>query len=346
GEVLYRWYQEGLNAFIQTCPAGHQVFVNSQHELQRFLDDPSLSIDDFLIATAKMHAQFDLALQQGRDRLLEINSCRPALAAELADQAAEREYEVDIFNFMEQIYDCYGVDSEIRGHQAWVLTPGDNMLTKMPGLPDDGMTVTYNRNVALANEDLHFLSWEHPFVRNSMDMILSSEFGNTALIAVQYPGVRPGSLLAECQFLVDYSNQGKMNSERYFPNSSIRIVIDEAGNHHQDKINFATIPREIQRVHVDTATKVVKARQSELTDMLARAEIAANGQVPGLVNEARLQGKAVLGREVDRLVALQKVNPGVRSEEIDFFKDQLALFNDSLSHARVRLDAVRVMVAL
>ena len=62
-------------------------------------------------------AQMDLALQQGRDRLLEMNSCRPALAEALIDESMQRELDFKIFNFMERIYDCYGVNSEIRGQR-------------------------------------------------------------------------------------------------------------------------------------------------------------------------------------------------------------------------------------
>jgi len=247
---------------------------------------------------------------------------------------------------MERIYDCYGVDSEIHGQDSWVITPGDNMLTSMPGLPDDGMTVTYKRSVALANEDMQFLSWEHPFVRDSLDMVLSSEFGNTALIALNYAGVKPGSLLAECQFLMEFADDYKLNSQRYFPNASVTVVIDECGEDHSDKLNLDSLTDRIQPVDGDTAIKVVKARQQELTDMLARAELKADKQVPELVADARGQGRAVIGREIDRLVALQQVNPGVRDAEIEFFRDQLEHFETALAHARLRLDAVRVIVVV
>ena len=108
------------------------------------------------------------------------------------------------------------------------------MLTQMPGLPEDGMTVTYDRSAALANEDLHYLTWEHPFVRNAMDMILSSEFGNTALVALSYSGVKAGTLLVECQFLMDFSDDSGRRNERYFPNASIRVTLDESGRDHAD----------------------------------------------------------------------------------------------------------------
>jgi ATP-dependent helicase HepA len=345
-QVLFRWYHESLGAFQHTCPAGHQVWLNTRHELQRYLDDPALPMDDFIESTRELHQSLDRELQQGRDRLLEINSCRPGIADALIDEAMQRELEFDLFNFMERIYDCYGVNSEIRGQDRWVITPGDNMLTQMPGLPEDGMTVTYERSAALANEDLHYLTWEHPFVRNAMDMILSSEFGNTALIAQQLPGVEAGKLLAECHFLMDFSDDYRSHNERYFPNASIRVLVDETGQDHSARLELETGLGQVQRVDQDTAIKVVKARQTQLTRMLEFAELIADTRVPALIEAARSGGRQLLGHEVERLVALRQVNPGVRDDEIEFFRNQLAHFETALEHARLRLDAVRVIVSI
>ena len=345
-QVLFRWYHEGLDAFSRTCPAGHQVYQQTRRELQAYLDDPSLPADSFIEQTHELHQSLDQALQQGRDRLLEINSCRPAIAEALVDEAMQRELEFDLFNFMERIYDCYGVDSEIHGQGSWVITPGDNMLTQMPGLPEDGMTVTYDRSAALANEDLHYLSWEHPFVRNAMDMVLSSEFGNTALIALKYAGVNPGTLLVECHFLMEFSDDSHHHNERYFPNSSIRVVIDESGQDHGQLPGLESSLQQSQRVDRDTAIKIVKARQTELGRMLENAELVADTRVTGLVTAARVNGRDLLGREVERLQALQQVNSGVRNDEIEFFQNQLDRFETALGHARLRLDAVRVIVAI
>ena len=345
-QILFRWYHEGLGAFSHTCPAGHQVYLKTRDELQRHLDDPQLAVDGFIEQTHELHQSLDQALQQGRDRLLEINSCRPQVAESLISEAMQRELDFDLFKFMERIYDCYGVNSEIRGQDRWVVTPDDNMLTQMPGLPEDGMTVTYDRSAALANEDLHYLTWEHPFVRNSMDMILSSEFGNTALIALNYSGVKAGTLLAECHFLMEFSDDSHSHNERYFPNSSIRVVIDESGQGHAERLELEASLQQSQRVDRDTAIKIVKARQNELTRMLEMAELVADTRVPGLIANARTNGRDLLGHEVERLRALQKINPGVRNDEIEFFQDQLDRFETALEHARVRLDAVRVIVAI
>jgi ATP-dependent helicase HepA len=345
-QVLFRWYHEGLGAFSQTCPAGHQVYLQTRQELQQHLDDPLLPVDDFIERTHELHQSLDEALQQGRDRLLEINSCRPGVAEALIDEAIQRDLDFDLFKFMERIYDCYGVNSEIRGRDGWVITPGDNMLTQMPGLPEDGMTVTYDRSAALANEDLHYLTWEHPFVRNAMDMILSSEFGNTALVALNYSGVKAGTLLAECHFLMDFSDDSGSHNERYFPNSTIRVVIDESGQDHAGHPDLEAALQQTQRVDADTAIKIVKARQTELTQMLEFADLVADSHVPALIADARSNGRELLGHEIERLITLRKVNPGVRDDEIEFFQGQLDRYESALGHARLRLDAVRVIVAL
>jgi len=344
--VMFRWYHDGMNAFRHTCPAGHSVFMQMQNRLSEYLRDPGQAVDEFIDATTSLHDELNQALQQGRDRLLETNSCRPHVAEALTDAAMQRDYDLDIFKFMERIYDCYGVNSEIHGPDSWVITPGDNMLTKMPGLPDDGMTVTYRRNVALANEDVHFLTWEHPFVRNAMELILSSEFGNTALVAIKYAGVKPGSLIVDAHFLMEFADNTNHGNARYFPTSSINIIIDELGKQHGHILDRGVIKQLMQRVDIDTSVKIVKARQTELGNLLQTAEQAAEQQVPKLIEDARQRGQQVLGKEIDRLTALQQINVGVRNDEIEFFHEQFRQFEVSLSHARVRLDAVRVMVAI
>ncbi len=345
-ETLFRWYHEGLNAFNQTCPAGHQVFVQLRNELMGHLKDPTLNVESLIERTHQLYLQLNQALQQGRDRLLEYNSCRPLIAEDLTDQALNRDTNYDIFQFMERIYDCYGIDSEIRGQDCWVITPSDNMLAKMPGLPEDGMTVTYDRTIALSNEDVRFLSWEHPFVRNAMDMVLTSEFGNTALIAVKYSGAKPGTLLRECHVLMECADDRKFENQRYFPNSSVSVLVDENKREHSRLLDAESIQQIVQPVDSDTSLKIVKAKQSEISTLLELAAQIADRQVSELVEAAKQRGDAVLGRELDRLNALQQINANVRDDEIEFFRNQLNHFEAALGNAKLRLDAVRVMIAV
>ncbi|PTB98280.1 hypothetical protein C9993_08305 [Marinobacter sp. Z-F4-2] len=45
-----------------------------------------------------------------------------------------------------------------------------------------------------------------------------------------------------------------------------------------------------------------------------------------------------------RLEALQKVNPAIREEEIDFFRDQFEAAKEAIGHASLALEGIRVIV--
>ena len=50
------------------------------------------------------------------------------------------------------------------------------------------------------------------------------------------------------------------------------------------------------------------------------------------------------GREIERLEALQKINPAIRDEEITFFRDQLAQGKAAINQASLQLQALRLIV--
>ena len=143
---------------------------------------------------------------------------------------------------------------------------------------------------------------------------------------------------------MEFSDDSGLNSQQYFPNAAIEILIDDQGRVHL--IDKETIKQNIQRVDQDTSMKIVKAREQVLATMLKQAEAKADIQVPELVESARIRGEAVLGVEIERLESLQAVNPAVRDEEITFFKTQREQFENALKQARLRLDAVRVIITI
>jgi ATP-dependent helicase HepA len=79
--------------------------------------------------------------------------------------------------------------------------------------------------------------------------------------------------------------------------------------------------------------------------LIETCENTANQQAPKILADAHTQTKQTLMKEVNRLKALQQVNPNVREEEIKFFEEQLGALTKVLESANLRLDAVRVIVA-
>jgi len=347
--IMLDWYHQGLDAFEHTCPAGHSVFVQVRDTLIEALHQLDINDDELadLIATTRgLHEQLKLALHQGRDPLLEYNSCRPHIASRLQQEALNQDRHSYLGEFMENIYDCYAIDYEIYRDKSFIIRPGDHMIASFPGLAENGMAITYDRETALANEDLHFITWEHPLVATALDMVLSHEQGNSALTAISYKHAKPGSLLVECLFVLEAAEVEALQSNRYLPPTPLRLVIDEDGTDHSDTLPHAFIKQAQTRVDADTAAKVIGARQVQLRNMVKHSEQLAQQQAPDILQAAHRHSEQVLQGEIDRLQALASINPNIRQEEIDFFQQQLAALNRLLDSAALRLDAVRVIVTI
>ncbi len=350
-EVCYRWYHEALHAFEHTCPAGHSVFKRVQHDLYQLLGN-TVQLDakqDELTALLEHSSEYyiDLSqtLQRGRDRLLEYNSCRPSVAQDIKQRAETEDESTQLADYMESAFDCFGIDTDIHSENCFVITPTEHMISHFPGLTEDGMTITYNRNTALSFEDAHYISWEHPLTNNAIDIVLTNEMGNTAVTATEYSGVSAGTVLLECLFLLEGAPIEELQTNRYLPPTMIRVVCDERGADHNLKLPHTNINKTRQFVDTGVGNKIVKAKKKILKAMLQRSEKYAELKSTKLLALAQNQASETLSIEINRLRALSKVNPNIRVEEISYFEKQLSSLTEVIEGANLRLDAVRVIVA-
>ncbi|MEA1888307.1 MAG: RNA polymerase-associated protein RapA [Pseudomonadota bacterium] len=344
--ILFNWYHESLNAFEQTCPAGHAVYVQVEDALNIALLQPAGDTTALLKNTRALYKELTANLHAGRDRLLEYNSCRLALAEDIKQRALLADQNNPLAEYMGQVFDSLSIDSEIHSDNCLIIRPTDEMVNQLPGLPDDGMTITFDRQTALSFEDAQYLTWEHPLVRTAMEMITSSEMGNTAMTAISKTHIKSGSMLLECIYSLEVPPISVLQSDRYLPPTSIRVLIDERGKDHQQDLTHPFI--EEHRVHVPEkmANKIIRAKEKELRHLFSLCEEIAERQTPDILSQAHQQSGDILMREINRLKALKQINPNIRDEEIDFFEQQLTALNEVLDAASLRLDSLRVLIAI
>ena len=103
------------------------------------------------------------------------------------------------------------------------MKPTENLVTgELPLLDDDGITCTFSRELALSRDDLHFLTWEHPLVRETIDVVYNSELGNAAVALIKQKSIKPGTVLIEALFNADCPAPKRLQIGRYLNQQPIR----------------------------------------------------------------------------------------------------------------------------
>ena len=347
-EVLRAWYHEGLDAFESVFSAGWNIFRDCEDQLLQGLNAPADEqlradlIADTVAKTRLMRA----ALRAGRDRLTEFNSFDADRAASILESVTGATRKLELANYMDGVFDFFGVEQQVHGPQSVVVHPTEQMRChSFPGLPEGGLTATYDRTTALTHEDMQFLTWEHPMVTGAMDMLLSGEFGNACLCALKAPFLKPGSLLLEAIYEMSCPAPGSMQLMQYLPHGTIRIVVDRSGKDLSAVLTSERVNTVVEPLKKHVATEIAKHARAEIIAMADRAAHLAETQLPDLITAAIESMERLQHSELSRLQALAKVNPNIRAEEIAYHRAVADEMRSYLSSTQLRLDAVRVGLA-
>jgi ATP-dependent helicase HepA len=217
------------------------------------------------------------------------------------------------------------------------------LVGNFPGLPEDGVTITLDRGIALAREDMLFLTWEHPMMSGAMDLILNSERGNAAFAVQRHEDLDSGQLLLEAIYRVECPAPKRLGVSRFMPQTLIRIVIDrdQQDLSHLEAAGFTELPQQATREEV---AQLLNSHRRGIERMLKLANDKSQKRLPGLIAESAKRMIAHSAEELKRLAALRKVNPAVRQEELDQVKNDALELHGHIQAARLRLDALRVVL--
>ena len=350
--VLLRWYHEGLNAFERICPAGTVLFERFSDSLHDCLRGVGAGLDDaeletLLVDTREVTEQTLAVLSQGRNHLLELNSFDPTAADEVVANMIEAADNRELVAFVDRVCDEFGVEQHSHGPTSVVLQPGDHMQDhSLPGLPEDGLTGSYQRDEALSRDDLHFLTWEHPFVSGAMDRVLSGGVGNTALCTIKLGPLKPGTMLLEAIFVLHCPAPKQFNVQRFVPEANIRLLLDVQGKELGHILTYDKLNELANKVPRHTAQQLVRQARSEIETMVSQAEQAVIERQATLIAEAQQRMQVLLGEELNRLQALAKVNSNIRAQEIEHLETMIEQLEQYLAGAQLQLDAIRLAIAV
>ena len=342
---LYQWYDQGLNAFRSNNSAAQAVADQLQAELSAVLADEQVDMAAFVEQTYELSSEIEEQLQHGRDQLLELNSCRKDVAEQLITQLNHYEHEGLLWPYMVDLFDCFGVDTEYHSADCFIVRPSDQLrVSNIPGLSEDGMTITANRELALAREDLKFLTWEHPMVTGAMELVLSTETGNAVVSVIHHPELKAGQFLLECLFIIECSAPAELQIGRFLPPTPIRVLINQHKVDLTLSFEHSSLIETGKNFDKDQIVSFLNNQRTLITQLITEAEKKAKDEMQELIESATNAMLTSLAVEIKRLIRLKKVNPTIKEEEIELLKDMTMLAHENIQAAHLRLDAVRFVI--
>ena len=342
-EVLIRLYHEGLDAFEHSLQGGNFLMKQMEKEALEVTENMQGSKDtlETLVEHARtLTLEVRKQLDEGRDRLLEYNSFREQDALKLVDTIKDSEDDHLLENYLDAAFDYYGILHEEMSPSIWKIAPGPNMLSDaLPALLPEGQLMSLKRTKALHDEQMMFLSWEHPLVSGMTDELLSTEKGNASFAIYVDEDAR--TFLLETVFVAECASVQELQVSRYLPSTPLRFVVNHKLEDLSSKFSIEEFLENLEEGEAHRVLDLPQVVDGLIPGMLEKSQELAEQLKSEIVSNALLEMNTKETEAIERLQALAKVNPSVSEEDIKTLQNQRDRLSEAISNTLVRMDAVR-----
>lgn len=350
-ELLFNWHHKALNGMENSLKGGHLYYEAYRERLLALGEQwvggavfPKKELGAFLEESGRHCKAMEQSLGEGQDRLVAINSNRPNKAKELVDLIDATDEDTKLESLMHQLFDFFGVTVERLEAQKYFVKPEYLYTESFPNLPEEGMTLSFNRKAALSREDMTFLSWDHPMVRGAMDLMVGGEFGNAGIVRFKEYDAEVPVLFIECIFILESVAPVKLHVDRFLPPLPLRVLVDISGKNISEQLSMEALQSQVineASFHVKESPELLR---SLFPKLLEAALVFAEKTRQKEIRLASSMAKEALGREYERLFELKKVNANITERELEIAEEELRDVLKFIDQAHLRLDAVRLVL--
>ncbi|MFH0975247.1 MAG: RNA polymerase-associated protein RapA [Spirochaetota bacterium] len=337
-EILARWYHYGLDAFEHNVPGAHKVYQAMGDRVKEIASAIDFSqLEPVIEASRALCAETAQKLHEGRDRLLELNSFSQDVAESIIDEIITLDSEPELEELMLDIFHAYGIREDFISTKTYKLTTvlsGPDF--PLPASRSGELRITFDRKKALSREDIEFISSDHPMVTGSLELLLGSEKGNAAAVVWRHAGSR--EILLEAVYVLECVAPKKLYADRFLPPVPVRSVVNHELKDYTYNFNPAAVKPEDMAFSDICNDPTIKQL---LPAMMAKCTELAEGSACEIRSRAAGEMEAALGREVERVTGLHKINKNIKEDVILHYKKEANLLGDAIRSARLRLDSLR-----
>ncbi len=348
-ELKAHWYHSGLGAFENTLHGAGAIYREFQEELSSLfaapVKDRESALPGLLERTRECKVRIDHELEEGRDHLLELSSFDRDQGQALASQIEDLDEDDRLEHLMLKLLDHFGVTVEDLDDRSYVLLPEHLFSAEaFPGLPEDGLSVTFDRALALTREDITFLTADHPMVINAIDSFLSTDHGNSAFFRLEKAGEQ--LLMVESVSVLECVAPAHLHADRFLPAKPIRQIVDQKGGNRTEDFPVERIRGEGRPGPSTFLREKAKALKATVPALLEVADKESEKEADAYRKEAIEAMEEQYNLEIDRLIQLKELGHPVRDTEIEMAREEMSDLKKYLADTPLRMDSVRLILAM
>lgn len=348
-EVLFEWYDQGFKAFTTSPRGASELYATVREELLTLLAEveagqwPEKGLKALVNKTKTLHAEIEERLEEGQDRLIELNSFDAASSEKFLANLRVVDSSPDLKNFLVALFETLGVDMEDLDGTSFFARPSDNMfLPYFPYLPPEGLSFTFDRSLAMRRPELAFMSWDHPLVTGILEFVASKEMGNANVSTWRGKALEP--FLFEGFYVLQTVADRRLQANKWFPPTPVRVLLNAKLADMTQKL-----PKKELDALITNAPPEKRKQAGEIPRDMFKAVLKHGRQVVA-ARAKQYQEKFIaemeqsMDAEITRLKKLREVNPTVSLSEITKLESDRAALRKAMLAAEVSLDSFRVVL--
>ena len=346
--LIAKWLHDGVGAFAGYTPAQEAViaeFGKTATDLAKRIGvRHNPKIDEELKALIKKtHSTQESAMKKidkHRDELLEVASYRPYFAEQAQNRMNSNDDDLSLDLFMNRVLDQCGITVETQANRTSELKWNPEALHHLEEIPKEGVSVTYSRKTANAQEALQFVTWDSDLVSKATERLLATAVGNTAYVV--WEDERAQLVLLEGIYLAEPEpSDAALQVWRFMPPTPVRVVVsheleDLSGTYTTELVN-----KNVRNGRKDWLRNNARPLHNLVPGMLRNLNQRAEIKSQELAAKAAHQMEQVLTSERQRLERMTQTT--LRAAEIERINEQINTLKTHLITPRLRLDSLRLI---
>lgn len=337
-EILFDWYNDVFNSFCESVKGAGLICENNNEKLNDVLNF-SIPKDDLFKNAKKEFDELTKKQEEGRNILLEINSFNREKAESIVNEIRKIDNDETLKDFLDDVYNHFGVDVEDIAYNSQFIKPGDNMfIPHFPFLPESGFSYTFDRQTALEREELQFMSWDHPMVKGIIDLICGEEFGNVTIMTRKNGQVKN---FLELFYILQSTAPKYLQINRFLPAIPVRVLIDVKGNDFSEKWSKELLDDKLEDADNTVKNKILTVPKAKIKELLSVGSSIGSTFKDQTIQNALNEATLFYDNEIKRLVELKKINSAISEDDISILEERKGQVINSIKETGFVLDSFR-----